>query len=615
MSKIFFTAMLISTVMIPNFAFAQEKGTALELEKIVVTATKTEEALGQIGTSVSVITQEEIENRGARLVFDVLRDVPGLDVIQTGKLGGNTSVFLRGANSEHTLVMIDGVEINDPISPARSFDFAHLTTDNIERVEVIRGPQSTLYGSDAIGGVVNIITRKGRGKPKFHILAEGGRYETYHQSIGLSGSNQRTNYSFWVSRIDSDGISKASGGKEEDGYQNTTLSANFGLNVLNDSELTFITRYTNAKADIDDASYDDDPNYTTQNNTFLSKVQLKQPLNEWWEQRIALSLLDVERKYRDEPDALDSGSYYDHFDGENRKFEWQHNFVIGKNNSPTIGFEYEEEQGSSETFDKKSVDNKGLYLQNQFEFWDSLFITASIRRDRHEKFGSDTNYKLSGNYIIKPTLTKLKGNWGTGFKAPSLFQLYSSYGDENLAPEENESYDLGFEQSLLQDKLSINCTYFHNKFDQMIEYDFSTWEYQNIGRAKTEGTEVGLSFSPLSNLKIRANFTRTDTKNKSTGKKLIRRPRNKYNLKLNYQPTEKVNTTLMLNYFGSRWDNTNNTRKMKGYTKVDLTASYQINKDVQIFGRIENLFDRIYEEVLGYATPGISLYAGSKITF
>lgn len=613
MDKLFIITMVVA--LSSNFAFAQqEEILPLELEKIVVTATRTEGLRGQIGTSVSVITKEEIENRGAKLIVDALRDVPGIDVVQTGGLGGITSIFLRGANSEHTLVMIDGVEVNDPMSAARSFDFAHLTTDNIERIEVIRGPQSTLYGSDAIAGVINIITRKGKGKPKLYILTEAGRYDTAHEAIGLSGSSEKINYSLQASRLDSDGISKASGGVEEDSYSNTTLSANLGIGVFNDSELSFIMRYIDAKADIDDGAYDDDPNYTTQNNTFLFKTQFKNPLSEWWQQKITLSLLDVERKYRDEPDVLDSGSYYDQFDGENRKLDWQHNFFIGKN-IITSGFEYEEEQGSSETFDKKTVENKAFYLQNQFKFGRWLFVTAGVRVDDHEKFGSDTNYKLSGAYIIKPAGTKLKANWGTGFKAPSLFQLYSGYGDENLAPEENESYDLGFEQSLLEGKLFLDCIYFHNNFDQMIEYNFNTSKYQNIGRAKTEGTEIGLFFKPLNNLKIGANYTRTDTQNKSTGKKLIRRPKNKYNLNLKLQPTEKISASLILNYFGSRWNNTSNTEKMKGYTRVDIASSYQLNKDIQIFGRVENLFDRTYQEVLGYATPGISFYAGTKISF
>jgi vitamin B12 transporter len=202
--------------------------------EVIVTATKTEQSQGEVGSSTTVITAEDLKKTGKKSVGEVLRDVPGVAVMQNGAFGGSTSVYLRGSKPGHTLVLIDGVEVNDPISTDRSFDFAHFTTDNIERIEVVSGPQSTLYGSDAMGGVINIITKKGKGRPKFELSSEGGSHQTFRESIGFGGGTEKLNYSISALRLDSEGISKAIDGSEEDGYENTTISSKTGYRIFDD---------------------------------------------------------------------------------------------------------------------------------------------------------------------------------------------------------------------------------------------------------------------------------------------------------------------------------------------------------------------------------------------
>ncbi len=625
---------LIGTMvlLITNYLWAEErKETSIkyDLGEIIVTATKTEGYQAEVGSSTTVITAKDLEKTGKRTVGEILRNVPGVSVVQNSAFGGLTSVYLRGSKPGHTLVLIDGVEVNDPMATDRSFDFAHLTTDNIKRIEIVRGPQSTLYGSDAIGGVINIITKKGKGKPKFSASSEAGSHKTFKEFIGLTGEAENLSYSVSVSRLDSEGISKAVDGSEKDGYENTTLSSKIDWKIFDNSQLSFVVRFTDSQTDLDDGSYDDDPNYTAWWRNFVSKVSFNQAINPWWDHNLSFSYNDVRRKYRDEKDSVDTtDDRWSWYKGDNKKFEWQNNLYPVGWDTFTLGFEYEEERGSSyyrsgsyiSKFDRKTVDNKSYYLQNQLNLWEDLFITGGSRIDDHELFGTETTYKVSTAYIISQTGTRLKANWGTGFKAPSLYQLYSSYGNPNLNPDESKSYDFGFEQNFFNDKLSFDLTYFHNDFKNMVECDSATWKYKNIGRAETKGFEVGAKFLPVQDITIQTNFTYMDTKDKETGLELLRRPQRQVNLSINWRFLEKGNLNLGITYVGRRkdMDYTSYPYKRitkKDYTDVDLSCLYDLTENFQIFGRIENLFDRKYQEVHGYATSGRSFYAGIKATF
>ena len=616
----------------PGWAETEER---YDLGKIIVTATKTEVRQAEIGSSTTIISEEDIRKTGKETVSEVLRGVSGVTVMQSSPFGGLTDIYLRGSKPGHTLVMIDGVELNDPMVTDRSFDFAHLTTDNLERIEVVRGPQSTLYGSDAIGGIINIITKKGKGKPKLEISSEGGSHNTFQESLGLSGSNQNLDYSFSVSRLDSDGISQARDGTEKDGYENTVISTRLGYKVFDNAVVNLILRYTDAETDLDDYdyitdAYVDDPNYTAWNRSFISRLEFNQAINSWWDHKLSFSYNDARRKYRNENDNVGLPEWVGWYKGDNKKFEWQHNFYLIEWDKITGGFEYEEERGSSYSefggwpskFDRKTVNNKGYYLQNQLKLWDSLFITPGLRIDDHQLFGAETTYKLSSAYFIKLIGTRLKANWGTGFKAPSLYQLYSTedygggpIGDPNLKPDKSKSFDFGFEQNLFDDRITFGLTYFHNDFKNMVDYDMVASKYKNIGRAQTKGFEIESSFKPIEDLKIGINYTYTNTKDKETGKKLVRRPKNQLGLSINWSFLEKGNINLTTNYVGHRWDSAINTNKTKSYTKIDLSTSYCLTNNFQIFARIENLFDKSYEEVRGYATQGRSFYAGVKATF
>jgi len=601
-----------------------------DLGKVIVSATKTETYQAEIGSSTTVITADDIEKSGKRTVEEVLRNVPGLTVMQTGAIGGAVSVFMRGANSGQTLVMIDGVEVNDPMATDRSFDFANLVTDNIERIEIVRGPQSTLYGSDAMAGVINIITKKGTGRPKFEGSFEGGSHSTFNESLGFSGTAmEKLDYSFSVARLDSEGISTISG-TEDDPYHNLSLSSKVGYKVFDNAELNLVVHYTDARKSIDDSDTStyapiDMPNYTSWSKDLASKVSFDQSINSWWTHNLSFSYHDMRRKDRKDWDPHNQTVIGDWYKGNNKKVEWQHTLSPVKWNTVTAGFEYEKESGSSlysvtpdpyfssSKQDRKSIDNCGYYFQDQLKIWDSLFITPGLRIDDHEIFGTETTYKVSAAYLIRQTGTRLKANWGTGFKAPSLFQLYSTYGSPDLSPEKNKSYDIGFEQSLFSDCLSFDLTYFHNKYSNLVDYNYSTSKYYNVGKAKTKGVELGATLKPLDNLTLSGNFTYTKTEDKETGRELQRRPERQFNFDVNWAFLPKANLNFGANYVGSRKDSGYITDK--AYTVFRLAALYNVTENLQVFGRIENLFDKKYQEVYSYETLGRSFYAGLKAKF
>lgn len=630
-------------IFIPFSLSAQEK--EVTLQPIVVTATRVETPIEEIASSVTVISSEEIRRKQRPTVLEVLRGTPGLDVVQTGGVGKTTSISIRGANSEHTLIMIDGVEVNDPMSPTRSYDFAHLTVDNIERIEILRGPQSTLYGSDAIGGIIHIITKKGEGKPKIHLSAEGGSYTTFRETAGVSGGNKWVNYSLGLSRFDTDGISvanKKNGNYEKDGYENTSLSTRLGFTPVENLSIDFLLRYIKAKSEIDTWVFGvgvvDDPNYVQKSKQYFFKTQAELSLfDKTWNQKLGFAVNDNVRYYKNPKDPqypfdFERGSYY----GELIKLDWQHHLKLHRTNSLTFGFEFEREEGKSRyysesiwgpdqsVFPKKTANMKGYYIQDEIKLWNRLFGTLGIRVDDHSRFGTETTYRIAPAYLIKETDTKIKGTFGTGFKAPSLYQLFAPatlwgpIGNKNLKPEKSKGWDVGIEQSFFRDQVTLGATYFRNDFEDLIQFD-STKGYINIAKAKTEGAELFASLKPIEDLIIRLNYTHIDTENKKTDRDLLRRPKNKFNLDLNYYFLKKGNINLGVTYVGKRddMDPATFSRRVKldGYTLVNLATSYDLTKNFQIFARVDNLFDKEYEEVKGYGTPGISFFGGIKLSF
>ncbi|MDT8316394.1 MAG: TonB-dependent receptor [bacterium] len=621
MKKIFFI-FLFMCVIFPSFAGAQE---TVYFEKMVITATRTEEPVESVASSVTVITAEEIEARQATTVLELLRSVKGFDVVQNGGIGKRTSVFVRGGNSGHILVMIDGVQVNSPTTG--SYDFANLTVDNIDRIEIIRGPQSPLYGSDAMAGVINIIRKRGKGAPTLIITEEGGTFETYRNSFSAAGSTEKLSYSVSISRMETEGFSSASeknGNTEDDGYENKSLSGKVGLKFSASLGIDLGISYSEARSDLDyyydSGTYEMTPdalNYEMGTKAFTPYIKAVQKINNNWDHTIMASL--DETSVTEKKDSTTTSE----IDTTVKNINWQHNLYLAEEtNTLTFGVEYEEQEGENggEGNFKKYIHNKAFYLQDQASiFNERLNVSLGVRVDDHNIFGEETTSRITALYNLNSIGTKFKGSWGSAFKAPSLNDLYYNaswgIGNPELKPEKSTGYDIGFEQEI-SDLILISANYFENDFKNLIQWDWSIYPMtpENISKAETKGYEFGFNFKPVSSFYIDASCTLLDTEDKSTGNELARRANNKGAITVGWTP-EKAGFNLTVNKIGKRWDNGGNTNKLRSYTKVDFAASFDITKNLTLFGRGENLLNEDYEEAKGYGTAGISYYGGLKASF
>ncbi|OPZ58389.1 MAG: Vitamin B12 transporter BtuB precursor [Deltaproteobacteria bacterium ADurb.Bin510] len=359
-------------------------------------------------------------------------------------------------------------------------------------------------------------------------------------------------------------------------------------------------------------------------------------LNGLWEQKLGVSLSSIERAYQNNADIYHPSDYESgDYEGQSFKFDWQHNLYLTEANTLTLGLESEKEQMKSDylsqsawgtypsTFDNKAAHTAGYYVQDQIRLWDDWLTTLGLRLDDHSRFGTKSTYRLTSSYRIKASATRLKGSYGTGFKTPSLFQLYDlTYGNLNLRPETSTGWDLGCEQQLGPKWLTLELTYFRNYFKKMIDYDSATHKYLNRGAAETKGIEAALKARPIDDLSLTAGYTCSRTEDKTTRDKLLRRPHDKAFVNVDYRFIEKASVNLGMVAVGKRddayWDATSfSTKRVKlnNYNLVNLAVSYEVTEDLLLTGRIENLTDAHYEEVYGYGVNGRSAYAGLRLNF
>jgi len=609
----------------------------IELPNVVVTATRTETPENEIGSAMTVITAKDIADKNINNVADALRTVPGLDVVRSGGAGQQTSVFMRGANSNHTLVLVDGVEMNDPSSPTGAFDFAFLQTDNIERIEVVRGAASAAYGSDAIGGVINVITKKGTGKTKLTAVAEGGSYGTWKTGGNISGGTDRVNYSFDVSRLETSGFSAADknlGNVLPNGYRNTNLSGRTGFKVNEALDLGVTLRYGEGKSFLDNGGGKgaDDPNsYGRFNELFTRGFGHLKLFEGFWEQTVGVAYSRTDRNNVNAIDPLNNFSSAATNLGEKVKLDYQNIFHVHKSNTVMLGIEEEADSlssfasayspdpiygySSSASIPIKTMNTLGYYLQDQIKLFDRSFTTLGVRYDDNNRFGGHETWRANELYTIKETGTRLKGSYGTGFKAPTLNQLYDTIyntGNINLKPETSRGWDVGVEQDVFKKFSTVGISYFENAFSNLIQADAATYVNQNVSKAKTNGIETFMEMRPLTDLTLRSTYTYQDAKDLDTGNQLLRRPRNKASFDTDYRFLEKAHVHVNVLMVGQKADYAST---VAGYVMLNLSGSYDIHKYVQVFGRIDNVLNKQYEEVYGYGTSSVAGYGGVKLSY
>jgi vitamin B12 transporter len=608
------------------------------LPPVFVTSTRTEIPLEQVTTSASVITAKDIQAQEAETVLEVLRRVPGLDVVQTGSRGTTATVFIRGSESDHVLVLIDGVEVNSTTLGA--FNFAHLTTENVERIEILRGAGGTLYGSQAIGGVINIITKRGRGPLEAGISLEGGNGWTNRQVLTLQGEAGKLGYSFSAAHIDSDGFRKVN-----DDYRNLSTSARLDYRLTEDMGLKGIFRF--AKTDVglfnnNNFASQPDPNAREATTQYLGKLEWEQKIFKNWDYRISGSMFKENIKDTDDVDECTFFGFpcdsrtRDRFRPRTDTGEFQTNYRFDDWSTTTFGVEYKRRSADTSDGIDKAIRNMGYYLQEQLQFLDKrLIMIPGIRLDDNQSFGTEWTPSVSAAYLLREIGTKIKAGYAKGFKAPTLNELFfppafgcPAFGNPNLDPEKSWELNVGVEQDVLADRVKMGATYFHREVKDLIEGrpipgdPFGCFRAVNVGSARFDGVETMLRiqiFAPLS-LDTQYTFLNWSTADGT----LPRRPKHRGSVGLNYLQGG-LNVNIAANIVGRRDDfraeSPFGNTTSPGYVRADLASSYVLPwrapwvKQTSVFGKIENLFNKKYEEVDGFRAPPFNFLLGVRAIF
>jgi vitamin B12 transporter len=605
---------------------------------VFVTATRTETPLKQVTTSASVITGANIQAQQAETVLEALRAVPGLDVVQTGSRGAGTAVFIRGSESDHVLVLIDGVEVNSTTLGA--FNLAHLTTENIERIEIIRGAGGTLYGSQAIGGVINVITKKGEGPATAGLSVEGGNGSTHRQVATLGGAAGKLSYSLGAARLESEGFRSVN-----DDYRNVSASARLDYQATENVILKGIFRFLKTDLGLfnnNNFASVPDPNAREASTQYLGKLEWEQKILKDWDYRISGSIFKEHIKDSDDSDACTFFGFpcdsrtRDRFRPQISTGEFQSNYRLADWSTTTFGVEYKRRKAETSGGIDEAVQNVGTYLQQQLVFLERrLILVPGIRVDDNETFGTASSPSFSAAYLFPESGTKLKGGYAKGFKAPTLNELFfpaafgcPAFGNPNLGPEKSWEVDAGFEQTLLAERVTLGGTYFHREVQALIEgrpisgNPFGCFRAENVGRARFDGVEWTLGIKILAPLTLNSQYTYLDWD--TADGRLPRRPRHRGTLSLNYLQ-HGLNINIAAAIAGSRDDFRaafpfGNVR-MPGYVRTDLASSYLLPwtapglKDVSVFGKIENVLNRKYAEVNGFRARPVNFLLGVRASF
>jgi len=643
-----------SLVVLTSFLFATAAlpARAGDVETVVVSATRTEQPQAKTGESVSVLDSATLQNLQTVSLTDALALTPGIVVNQSGGVGQPTTVSIRGAETGQTLVLIDGVRINDPSGTDDGAILGDVLVNNIDRVEILRGPQSTLYGSDAIGGVVDIFSKRGGNSPfALTASAEGGSLDTYHLNAAASGTTGAVDYGAAANFIHSNGISaadKRNGNPETDGYRNFGAMANMRIHFNDAMSLDLRGYYTNAKSDFDDNSQFFPPFLTLDSaayntNRFLAgyaglNVDL---FGGMFHNRFAVMHTDSDREFYDS--IFDTIHKNDTDKGHATRFEYQGVADLSPDTQVTFGAETQHVSFVSDffnsipsfaSFNKGRNTISGYYAQAQRTFFDALTLTGGVRYDDDSKFGHHTSLKLAGAYDLHEGTT-LHANYGDGFKAPSLYEMFSQYGSTSLRPEVARGWEAGIDQSLLSGRVHGGLTYFERRTSNLIDFQScfvatppaqcadpavaaAGGFYFNIGKTRVAGWEAQLSANITDTLTASANYTNMDSKDLLTGLQLPRRPRDNASATLTWAPS---NWSIggSVNYVGREIDQYDAstappTAFVNGsHTLVNLFGQYSFDQ-WSVYGRVENLFAQHYEPLIGYGAPGRTVFAGLRFT-
>ncbi|HEY6170536.1 MAG TPA: TonB-dependent receptor, partial [Verrucomicrobiae bacterium] len=536
--------------------------------------------------------------------------------------GGQTSVFLRGANNSHTLVLIDGVRVNNGFNNA--FDFNNLSVDNVERIEILRGPQSTLYGSEALGGVINIVTRRGAERFSGSATAEYGS----HNSLLTRGSVAATEGKFSFSA--EGGYASGDNERINSDYANRNFSGRATFRTSDAFSASFLANYLRSDAGSPNDRFTDDPNDRLRNENRLLALTLDGRPLDWWDAKLTLSHAR-EHAFFNQPEPNPPfppsgfGNYTSDLVARREQADFQNIFTLADGHQFLAGGTFEQSEAEfTDTYSAldRTVVTRSGYAQYEFTPTRRLTVTAGGRVDDSSSFGTHGTYRFGGRFTTPGTETILRASAGTGFRAPSIRELYYPFfGNPNLRPEESFGWDAGVEQPLAENRVRVGVTFFHNDFDDLI----NGFPPANVARARTLGLESFASWSPVTNLTLRAVHTWLDAEDRATGLRLDRRPEHSASFSANWQFPERFSASTVVKIVGSRPDKNYFTANFPpyavtpvinpGYVKWDLAMKYDVCRNFSLFGRVENLLDQHYEEVFGFPALGRIFVIGGSAKF
>jgi len=578
-----------------------------EVDPIVVTATRTAQTADKTLAAITIITRGDIERQQAHSMQDILRGLPGIRVSNNGGPGKSTSIFLRGSESDHILVLIDGLKIGSPTLGTTAFE--QIPIEQIERIEIVRGPRSSLYGSEAIGGVIQIFTRKGGGeiRPSFSIVA--GSYNSYKMTAGVTGGGERAWFNINISSNRTEGFNACDGKPppngagcftiepDRDGYQNLSTSLRVGYRFENGLEID-----ARALAVKDETEYDGSfvNESDSEKHVFGATVRFS-PADSW-------QLTLVGGRDQNTSDNFKDGVFVSRFDSERDSVSWQNNFRISGNHLLVVGLDYQADKiDSNLVYPITSRDAQGVFFQYQSGF-SKHDLQLSVRSDDIEKIDRYTTAGLAWGYTTENKM-RLTASYGTAFKAPNFNELYfPGFGNPNLEVEKSRSFELGLEGKIDSGRWSLNA--YETKVYDLIAFDASTFAPANINLARIRGIEAIL-IGRIKRWNFNGNITLLDPQNRSSGINgggvLPRRA--KQSLRLDVDSRFGPYTIgAMYRLVGKRFDDLANTRELSGYATLDLRAEYWFKRDWRLQVRVDNVFDKEYETAALYNQAGRSLY-------
>ena len=613
-----------SLVMAFSFAYGQQTSPTpspgeAEVEQIVVSATRFDIPLDQSPASVSVISSQDIEQKQIERASDALREVPGLSVVQTGTAGQLTSVFMRGLPSQDMQVLLDGIPINQGLSGA--MNFADFTTEDIDRIEVVRGPQSTLYGPRALAGVVQIFTKQGTGTPDIMMAGEGGSYDTFREWAQSEGKIDGFDYSVGMSRLDTENA------RPNNNYRNTAAIADAGWSPNETLRVGSLFTYSVSDTGNPNTIFDPRPIDHFLTERWLIGPHIDWNATDWWEHKLIFSY-DHERQINNPNEDGFVGATRALF--ERTQIDYQNDLRATSWLTLTSGFFYSDVDAGEErpfilfgpTFISDRTKEIAGFLQATLTPVENLIFVAGGRFDHFNQFGGVWTYRFAGSYKIDKTNTTLHSSVATGFSPPSSQDKI--FGNNfGLKPEDDFGWDIGVEQRLWESRVTVGLTYFHNDLSNVIGFN-GLFQTLNLGAAETQGLEAELRAQPIADLLFAASYTYLEAEKTSSadisqpqGARLPRRPRNEVYLSASYLWWKKLRTTIEakfvnareeLNFGGPNFD-------IEDYSFVNMAAEYEVNPHLSIFGRIDNLTNEHYSEVFGFPALGRAVYGGLKVRF